>query len=184
MYFRHLFLSIRSITKVLSMPAYAMVAILSGLTVLGVLVWLFSFDTLLYVLTLSNYPASEKVNYFLSPYANSFGYFFRDPVVASRLIFSVLAGINIALYIYIRKHEEATAIRKGLGGFAVALIGSGCIACGTSLLSPLLVGVGAGAGAIMGAAVSTFGFLVGIMLMLYSINGFGKQVSYELARIK
>ena len=158
-----------------------MTALVSAFVVLGLLVWLFIFNTLWYVLTLPGYPAGEKLSYFLSPYVNSFTYFFHDPVTASRLIFSILVGLNIMLYVYIRRRQQTVSSRKSLGGLATAMIASGCVACGTSLLSPLLVGVSAGASAIIGSTVTTTGYLIGIILMLYSITGFGKRVSYELA---
>ncbi len=181
MYSERTFKVIRSIANVLSRPAYALTALVSSFAVLEILVWLFTFDTLWYVLTMPDYPVSEKLSYFLSPFVNSFTYFFQDPVAASRLIFSVLAGLNLALYVYIRQHQQPVSSRKGLGGLATALVASGCVACGTSIFSPLLVGVGVGASAIIGAMVSTVGYLIGIILMLYSINGFGKRVAYELA---
>ncbi|HSH56214.1 MAG TPA: hypothetical protein VK983_05330 [Candidatus Limnocylindrales bacterium] len=176
--------ALNGIIEVLGCPIYAATAIVAAVISLGLLVWLFTFDTLLYVLTLPDYPMGDKLNFLISPYANSISYFFSDPVVAARLVFSILAGINIALYLFIRKHEASVTGRKGLSGFLIALIGSGCVACGTSILSPLLVGVGAGASAVIGAAVSTFGYVIGILLMLYSINGLSKRAEFELARIR
>lgn len=172
----------RSIIAVLSKPRYALIALISGLLVLGLLIWFFNFDTLLYIASLPNYQLSDKLSYFFSGYTNSALYFFRDPVTFTRVIFSLLAGVNIALYVFIRKHQQPVTVRKGLGGFGVAVVASGCVACGTSILSPLVAGASAGAAATIGSTVGSIGNIIGIGLMLYSANGFGKRIKYVLAR--
>lgn len=174
--------TVPSIIAVLSKPTYTLITLVSGLIVLGTLIWFFSFDTLLYLVGLPNYPISDKLSYFFSGYTNSALYFFRDPVVFTRVVFSVLAGINIGLYVFIRKHQQPITVRKGLGGFGVALLASGCVACGISILSPLVAGVSAGAAVTIGRAVGSIGNIIGIGLMIYLTNGFGKRISYKLAR--
>lgn len=160
------------IGSVLLKPKYAAIAIVSWLLTLGVLLWLFSLDTLLYVLVLPNYATSEKFGFFLSPFVNSFIFFFEDPVTASRMIFSLLAGVSVALFVYVRRNRPGGRLQgKGrIAGLTLLLSGSGCIACGTSLISPLLIGAGAGTSALIGAAIGTIGYLIGIVLLVRAIK--------------
>ena len=173
--------AIRPIITVLAIPKYALLTAASAVLVLSVLIWFFNFDTLLYVVGLPNYAIGDKSSFFLSAYTNSILYFFRDPVVFTRVIFSLLAGVTIALYFFIRQHQQTTVERKGFSGLVVALLASGCVACGTSILSPLLSGVGAAAAATLGEVIGTLGNLLGIILMLFAINGFSKRITYVLA---
>lgn len=167
---------LQAILRVILVPKYALIAIISTISVLAVLVWLFSFDTLLYVISLPSYPERDKFNFFISPFVDTAKYVYRDPVVASRQVFSILAGINLAMFLYIRKSTGRISAKKSLGGFGVALVGSGCVACGTSILTPVLIGVGTGTSAIIGVAVGTLGYVIGITLLIYSIHGFSKYI--------
>lgn len=57
------------------------------------------------------------------------------------IVGSILGGVNLALaYTYFKTHSQAVA-RSGLfsgAGFFFALLGVGCAACGTALLSTIL----------------------------------------------
>ncbi|MEO6761159.1 MAG: glutaredoxin domain-containing protein [Candidatus Saccharimonadales bacterium] len=173
------FTTIRIVASVLGRPKYALAAVLSGFIVLGLLVWLLQFPTLSYIFSQQFIPVSEKLSFFFSGYVSSFQSFFNNPIAATRIIFSVLAGINVALYISTRQHSQVVRARKGFGGFSAALFGSGCATCGTSLISPLLAGVGAGTAVGIGVAIGSIGNLLGIALILYSINSYGKRLSYD-----
>lgn len=170
-----------SIVAVLARPKYALIALVTAFVVLGLLIWLFAFDTLLYVVALPDYPVGEKVQLLLSGYTNSFRYI-DDPVIFTRVIFSGLAGIAAALYWFVRTHTPKARNRKGLSGFVVALFASGCVACGTSILSPLLVGVGAAASASLGIVIGIVGNGIGIILMAYAIRGLAIQA--DLSRVQ
>ncbi len=169
---------------VLSMTRYFFIAIFSGFILLGLLTWLFSFEALLYVLSVPFLSVYEKLSYFFSGYANSFLYFFRDPIVFTRDIFVVLAAINIALFVFIKRsnQHDQQKMRGGTSGLLVGLVASGCITCGTSIIAPLFASVGATATASASQSIGAIGNVLGIMLTLYSVHGFGKRAAYELAR--
>ena len=166
---------LRALGRVLARPAYFFVALIASFLILGTLAWLFKLDALFYVFTIPFLSVGEKFNYFFSPYVNSFSFFFKDPVVASRLIFSALAGTCWATYLYVRQ-QSPTKVRGGLSGMTVALVSSTCIACGTSLLSPVLLALGAGSSVLIGATISTIGYCVAIVLMLFSLANLAKRV--------
>lgn len=174
-------IALKKTLRILARPKYLMVAVVAAVVFLGMLLWLFSIDTLLYVFTLPDYPAAEKVSFFLSPFINSLIYFFRDPVTAGRVLFSVIAGIFLAVYVYAHRCQPAGLEHsgKGSGGFMTALIGSGCIAGGTSLLSPILIGAGVGATAVIGAAVGTIGYIIAVVLMIVAIKGLSERIQNQ-----
>lgn len=153
---------------------------------LGLLVWLFSFQTLLYVLSVPFLSTSEKLSYFFSPYANSFLYFFRDPIVFTRDIFVILAAINISLLIFIKRNtpSDHRKIRGGTSGLVVGLVASGCVVCGTSIIAPLFASVGATATASASQSIGAIGNIIGIILMIYSLHGLGNRAAQELAHEK
>ena len=61
---------------------------------------------------------------------------------------AILIGINTSLVLaYVRMRRDkmrATGVASGLLGTLAGLLGLGCAACGTFVLSPLLVTIGAG----------------------------------------
>lgn len=172
---------LRAIGSVLLMPLYGFVALIAALFVLSLLIWIFHLPELFYVINLPGFPLSEKLLFGLSGYTNTL-LFIHEPLVFTRVVFSLLAGMSVALYVFIRKHEQTVKARKGLGGFAAALLGSGCIVCGTSLLSPVLGSTAAFASASLSTALGVAANAIGIMLMLYSLQGLGKRAAYELVR--
>lgn len=93
---------------------YTIIAIVAWFFLLGILVWLFTFTTLTYVLSLPDLSAADKLSFFFEPYKNSFLYFFRDPVTASRLIFTILAAVVVASYFYIRDMGGSYSKKKKL----------------------------------------------------------------------
>ncbi len=177
-------ISARAVFKVLSIPRYFFITLLSGFVLLGLLIWLFSFQTLFYVLSVPFLSVNQKLSYFFSGYTNSFLYFFRDPIVFTRDIFVILAAINISLFIFVRRSSQNSEqkMRGGTSGLMVGLVASGCIACGTSIIAPLLASVGATASASASQSIGAVGNIIGIILTLYSVHGFGKRTAYELAR--
>lgn len=174
---------------VFSRYRYVVIAVGAWFTIYGIIVWLLIFPTLIYVLGLPTLPISDKISFFLRPYQDSFIYFFSDPVVAGRLIFSLLAAIVVTFYTYIRDSGGGGHGKKKIaGGVAVALTGSGCITCGTSLLFPFLAGVGGGTSYyigttskayLIGIATGTLIYLLSIILILVALYGLSKRVLYN-----
>jgi hypothetical protein len=166
----------RAIAAVLTRPKFATIAILVALLTLSVLIWLFALESLVHVLTLPGLAASEKALFVLSAYTNSLLYI-DDPIVFTRVVFAILAGISFAMYWFIRSHRHDTKMRRNLGGFTVALASAGCVACGTSLLAPLLTALGASLSVTASISIGVAGNVIGIMLMLYAIRGLSVQVN-------
>lgn len=161
----------RTVIIVLSQPSYGFLALGVALVVLTLLIWLFDSAQLVYVFGLDQ-PMALKWQFFFSAYRNTFIYL-DNPIVFTRLIFSLLAGITVALAMYTRHQTPKKQFRKGADGGVAALIGAGCVTCGTSLLAPFFAIFGVAltttAAAWLGIAANS----IGIVLLFYAIQYFG-----------
>jgi len=94
----------------------------------------------------------------------------------------VLFGINLALLVFVLRNRGFKLIPKksGLGGFAFAIIGGGCIARGTSIIAPLLATLGATSAPFVRDPGAIFNWL-GSLLIAYSIYKLGAVCSYIFA---
>jgi hypothetical protein len=165
----------RAVVTVLTRPKFAAIAVLTALLALSVLIWLFAFEALVYVLTLPGLAAGDKALFVLSAYTNSLLYI-DDPIVFTRVVFAILAGISFGMYWLIRSHRQVAKIPRNLGGFTVALVSAGCVACSTSLLAPLLAALGASLSVTASISIGVAGNVIGIILMLYAIRGLSIQI--------
>lgn len=89
------------------------------------------------------------------------------------LLVAILSGVNVALlHFYITKRQSTVKNRVKLtsvGGFVAGVFGIGCAACGSVLLSSILLTAGGASLAVLplkGVEIS----LLGIGLLLYAIN--------------
>jgi len=100
-------------------------------------------------------------------------------------VVAILFGINISLLtFYIRKRQVASKNKKvhltSLGGFASAVLGIGCAACGSIVLSALLSTFGAGTLIVMLPLHGLEFGLVGIILLLFSNRYLIKRIEDPL----
>jgi len=91
-------------------------------------------------------------------------------------IFSVLFAVNTALLIYVLRRTNIKKIpKKGPGAsLFFAMLSSGCVACGTSILAPVLITLGLTSAPLV-HDLSTIFSSIGSILLFYSI--------YKLAAI-
>jgi hypothetical protein len=170
----------RVISKILLKPRYLFITLSAGFIILGLLLWLFTFQTLLYVLNAPFLPISQKIAYFFSGYSNSVLYVLRDPIVFTRDAFVIVAAVNVTVFMFVRRHRRGynQKSRSGASGLAVGLIAAGCVACGTSIIAPLFAVVGATASAATSQKIGVAGNIIGIVITLYSLYILGKQAAY------
>ena len=97
------------------------------------------------------------------------------------IIFSVLFGINSALVIFVLKNQDYRSIPKksGFGGLVFAVVGGGCLACGTSILYPLLITFGLST-TVVAQQIGLVLSAVGSLLLLFSIYKLGGVASFVL----
>jgi hypothetical protein len=167
----------KALSEVLRQPTYILLAILAFIVMMGIILWSLNYDLIFYIFFQSPLDLFGKIEFFFYGYQNLFSTL--DSLLSfSIVLFSILFGLNISLLIYVIKNHGFKNIPKKSGGsaFFVAILGGGCIACGTSLLAPILISIGV----ISTAALRDLGTilnLIGSMLMLYSIYKLSLLVS-------
>lgn len=151
---------------------------------LTVLLWIFNLSLLGYVITTQDLAANEKVSFVAGIYESLFTNFDTAQAVLL-VVFATLFAINITMLIYVikTKGKKLRAGQKSSSAASafLAVIATGCAACGTSIITPLLLSLGASSTA---ALSSTIGIVVGylsLLLVLYSIYSLGAAVANTLA---
>lgn len=130
-------------------------------------------------------PAADKLRFLVDSFLNIFRYI-TDIRVLSVVVFSFIAAVNFILMreVYKRKSAMRGKTSSAVAGSAITLIGSHCIACGGSLVAPLITTI-AGSGAFLSTArVNTSIFLsvavniVGIVIISVATK---KMIKQEMA---
>lgn len=151
---------------------------MSGL-ILGAMLWVFNLNLLWYIITSSQLDLYAKSNVFIGSleavYTN-----FDSGSAASLLFVCVILGMNFSALLYILGNSKQAAARDGaatgLSALAVA-IGSGCAACGASILTPLLTATGATATIGTSRQLGVMANIIGFGLALWSMYGLGKRAA-------
>jgi hypothetical protein len=156
-------------------PRYLVIGLVSAAVSLGILAWIPNIGLLWAQITAPAGSLSSKLAFTLGGYTSLttnyslFGSFIL-------VIFAMLTGVNIALLIFVTRSSYRNAVLNGtrnMGALALAALGAGCAACGTSFLAPLLGGI---AGTATIAFTDILGVTVnvaGLALLLYSIFRLG-----------
>jgi hypothetical protein len=165
--------SMRGIAKVMRRPVYIGLAAVVTFVAMGIVVYLFNFGLLNFFLFQSGLPVFERLLLVLSPYKNVFQYL-DDPLAASILGFGILAGVNTAMLVFVRRYSQAGGAKRGLAALLAGVVGAGCGACGTSILVPVLASLGATAGVGLVGAIGVMANLAGMVMMSFSIYRFGQ----------
>lgn len=156
--------------------------ILIWFTTVTVFIWLININLLAYILASPMIGLSEKLSFIGNSYVNYFRYL-DNPVALSSVIFSLLVAINFTLLVFLwREGTRRSAMATSNAGAFVAMVGSHCISCGTSLVAPLITAV-AGPSAYFSAERATAGQLLataanilGICIVLWSIHYVAKRI--------
>lgn len=179
-------ISFRAIARILSRPGYLLAAGGGALVFWLILRYLFSIQIVGIIVTSPVLSLGEKINLLLlgilpATPADLF-VLAADPVGLLLLLTAGLAGVSAAVLVWTRRHAQASATRSTKGGFALSLLGSGCVACGGSILYPVLAGLGSAVSLALSRLIGITSGLVAIGLMLYGLWGLGAVAAGILAR--
>lgn len=143
--FRDWRLMARTTRLVLSSPAYALLAVLSGVASLSVFVFSRNVTLLVQVIILGDLPIAARLQVAVGLYPG-LGNAYGAPASVLLVTTAALVGVDIALVAYhLREHD--LSVRDGSGGVSgvvLGTLGAGCASCGSALLAGLLSLVGAG----------------------------------------
>lgn len=156
--------------------------ILAGLVSFGFFVfavWLPNFRLVLHTIVRNDAALSEKLNLLLN-LTGSISTNFTVFSAISTIVIAILFGINIAMIVYlIRKRKMVLgggSFFASFGGIGSGIVGIGCAACGSLVLSTFLPVIGAaGAIALLPLKGKEFSIL-SIGLLLASIFAMARKI--------
>lgn len=175
----------RQFGTVFAKPAYVLTASLIAWMVFTVAVLLPNIQLIGVVVFSNTASVVEKINFFLSLYG-SIGTNFTPLSALSTIAIAILFGINLTLLVYYLRRVRGAAGGvtatnvAGIGGLVSGMLGIGCAACGTFVLTSVLALIGAGSiVAYLPFGGEEFGF-IGIGLLLHSIALLLKKIERPL----
>lgn len=162
---------LRAIARILAQPEYALRALLYAVLIVFILQWLFAYDQLIYVF--KNFGVVEVVRYLIEGSINFYTYVFYGFIPLAILTVAIILGVVLSLRHFVAKGHFSSKKQSASAG--VALIGAGCIACGGSILTPLLSSLNAGVASFYPELLSAAFLFLAVVLAVISL--------YEIAGI-
>lgn len=133
-------LSTKTILWILSDWRYALLALSIAVIFFELIYWLFNFTVLSAIMFSGSVSFVEKLRVLISP-IESIGTASGSGLLTLMLALALVQGISIAGLTFIVRHQQKLDDRLiGGSSFAalLAVIGLGCPACGTSLITPIV----------------------------------------------
>ena len=172
-------MSLLALRAVFLKPAYAFLAVIASVTVFAFSVWLPNISLLVEVMGHAGISVSEKAALSIS-LLGAIGTNFSLLSAAYTIAIAILFGMNIATGLYLVRNRIAQAkrgaITPGVIGLISGVLGVGCAACGSVLISSALSLVGAAwILSYLPLAGGEFGIL-GVILLSVSLFAMAKKI--------
>lgn len=161
------------------------IALASALAILAFLfaVWLPNLGLIIDIVTTSSAPLAAKLKLawsLLGGIGTNFSFLSAGYTIAIAILF----GINAAMIVYVLKCQQTLLTRPdravGFGGMASGVLGIGCAACGSFILSTALSSLGAASAlAFLPLRGGEFG-IVSVALLFVSLLLISKKISVPL----
>lgn len=170
---------IQALQKIFRKPMYILLALITSSVVFAFAVWLPNIPLIVKVMGHPGIPLTQKLDLpisLLGSIATNF-----TPLSASYTIaIAVLLGMNVSMIVYFlrRRVDEVkrAGVATGLFGITSGVVGMGCAACGSFLLTSILSLVGASwILSFLPLGGGEFGIL-GVILLSVSIYLTAKQI--------
>lgn len=172
-------LSVRTIGWVLTQWRYALLATAFAILFFELIYWLFNLSVLTTILTSGNVTPLEKLEVLASPVqaiASAEGM----TTALLILILAIIQGINLAVLTYTIKHQPKVD-QKLVGGSTVvtflAVLGLGCPACGTSLITPIVAVFVSGSAVAVSEKIAAIVTPIALLVALYGMYVVGLRAA-------
>lgn len=166
-------------------PGYAALGAVVSVLFYELIFWFLNLGLAQYLMTTPFLSFADKIGLILGSYSGIFTYPFSALSLILFLV-SILQGIAVAAITYtIRKERHANrSILKELGGTSIAgifsVLGLGCAACGTSLVTPLLTFFFASSSIALAEAVGLYAAVIALIVALITVYFAGLKLSAKL----
>lgn len=174
----------QSFTEVFGHTSYITLASALVLFAFTFAVWLPNIGFIMNIFTTSSMPFVEKMKITFS-LLGGIGTNFTIISASYTILISILFGIVIAMLLYSYRKKQAqiggNLLTIGFGGISSGVLGVGCAACGSFVLTSVLSFIGAGGAlALLPLRGGEFGILSALLLLLLvfiiSKKNFGPMV--------
>lgn len=172
-------LSLKTIGWVMSQWRYAALALAIAVLFFELMYWLFNLSFLGIILASGNVTFLEKLNVLASP-VQSIASVSGVHTLILMLLLSLLQGISIAMLTYIIRHQRKLDANLVGGSSLVgllAIIGIGCPACGTSLLTPIVALFVSGSAVAVSERIIIFLLPFALAVGLYGLYAVGLKAA-------
>lgn len=133
-------LSARTVVWLMRQWRYSLLAFIVAILFFELLYWLFNLEFLTIILMSGNVTLVEKISVLYSP-LTSIAATNGLPTVIMMVCVALLQGVSIAMLTYTIRHQkklDSELLGRSSIVSLLAIIGIGCPACGTSLLTPIV----------------------------------------------
>lgn len=171
----NLITNFRAFAATLSHPVYLLVALGIGFLIFTILLWFFNLALLVYISKTPVLDVWGRLEFISGSYLGVLGNL-SNLNAAAMLIFSALAGAYIAGLIYLSKLSGAKGARRGYRATGIALLGSGCAACGGSIIAPILSGLASPLANAVSQLVGFLAYSLAILIIMRALYKLGGQM--------
>lgn len=169
--------SFGGLKKTFSNIRYILLALVFSFFITGFLVWSLNLDLLRFTIIESGFALSDKLRILWDVQTGIYTAY-SNMQATGIILFGLLFGINFALIVKAMRSNSLKKIPKKSGSVSLilAVISGGCVACGTSILAPLLATLGATASVTINELSNLLNW-ISIILITYSIYKLGGVIN-------
>ncbi|PID32298.1 hypothetical protein CR970_01315 [Candidatus Saccharibacteria bacterium] len=172
-------LSAKTLLWLLRKWRYALLALGIALLFFELVYWLFNLGLLGHLLASSALSWGDKLSLFTSPFS-AIGAASGHTTLSMMILLSIIQGIALSALTFAIRHQPKVD-SKLLGGSTalglLAVIGLGCPACGTSLITPIIATVVSGSAVAVSEKITAVAMPLAIVVGIYGLYVLGLRVS-------
>lgn len=179
-------LSLVSVVKLLYLkPAYFLLAATVSIVFYQFIFWFLNLGLLQYLLTSPFLTIGDKLELLIGSYSGVFRLPI-SPLAITLFAVSVIQGITVAALVYTVRRERLMqrGLMKDFGGTGIAgalsVLGLGCAACGTSLVTPILTFFFTTSSAAVAEEIGLYSAVLALVVSLVTVYLAGLRLSSRL----
>ncbi len=168
-------LSLKTVMWIMSKWRYAIAALLISIFFFELIYWVFNLNIFWSVISSTKISLFDKLSFMASPLESVVqlsGY----ASAITMMLLSITQGISIAILIFIIRHQKKVDSemvgRSSLIGI-LAIIGLGCPACGTSLLTPIIAIFVSGSAVTVSEQITIITLPIALLISIYGLYTLG-----------